>query len=189
MKKGESIFTEGYKSKVYVILGLLLLLWVIEAVNIFTGNSLIGYGILPRHFMGLFGIPLSPFLHGSLEHIAANTLPFICLGFLTILRGIPFFFKMSLFIIITSGLAVWFTGTPGFHIGASSLIFGYLGYLVGQACITKSQKDVMIAVIVGMLFGSMLFGVFPGIPGISWEGHLSGLIFGIIGAWLFRNQK
>lgn len=183
---GGSILTEEYKSKAYVILGLLVFFWAIEAINIFTGNSLIAYGIVPRELGGLSGVLFASFLHGGIGHILANSFPFVIMGGLTILRGISFFFKISLFIIITSGLAVWVIGHAGVHIGASGLIFGYFGYLIARAFIEKSRKAAMIAIIVGISFGSMIFGILPGMPGVSWEWHLTGFLSGICSAWLFK---
>lgn len=183
------IFNEEYQSKIYVILGLLLVFWVIEFINLFMGNSLNAYGIAPRQFSGLVGVFFAPFLHGGIGHIVANSFPFVIMGGLTILRGISFFFKISLFIIIASGLAVWVIGNGGIHIGASALVFGYFGYLVARAFIEKSRKAIMIAAIVGISFGSMIFGVFPGMPGVSWEGHLTGFLAGIGGAWLFKSTE
>jgi len=180
------IFNEEYRSKIYVISGLVIVFWVIEVINLLMGNSLNAYGIMPREVSGLMGILFAPFLHGGIGHITANTFPFLIMGGLTILRGISFFFKMSLFIIITSGIGVWIIGTTGFHIGASALIFGYFGYLVARAFIERNRKTAMIAIIVGVSFGSMVFGIFPGMPGVSWEGHLTGFIAGIIAAWLFK---
>lgn len=181
-----SILTEEYRSKAYVILGLLLVFWVIEFINLLMGNSLTAYGIVPREFGGLIGVLFAPFLHVGVGHITANSFPFLVLGGLTILRGISFFFKISLFIIIVSGLAVWVIGHTGVHIGASSLIFGYFGYLIARAFIERNRKAAMIAIIVGISFGSMIFGVLPGMPGVSWEGHLTGFLAGVGAAWLFK---
>lgn len=183
---GGSILTEEYRSKVYVILGLFLVFWGVEIINLLVDNSLNVYGIVPREIGGLTGVLFAPFLHGGVGHIAANSFPFVVLGGLTILRGISFFFKISLFIIIASGLAVWVIGQTGIHIGASSLIFGYFGYLIARAFIEKSRKAAMIAIIVGISFGSMIFGVLPGMPGVSWEGHLTGFLAGIGAAWIFK---
>lgn len=181
-----SILTEEYRSKVYVVLGLLLVFWVIEFINLLMGNSLNAYGIAPRELGGLMGILFAPFLHVGIGHIVANSFPFVILGGLTILRGISFFFKMSLFIIMTSGIAVWVIGHTGVHIGASSLIFGYFGYLLARAFIERSRRSAMIAIVVGISFGTMIFGILPGMPGVSWEGHLTGFLAGIGAAWLFK---
>ena len=98
-----SILTEEYRSKAYVILGLLVVFWAIEGINLLVGNSLNAYGIAPRELGGLFGVLFASFLHGGIGHILANSFPFAIMGGLTILRGISFFFKISLFIIITKG--------------------------------------------------------------------------------------
>ena len=177
------------KSKVTCILGFIVIIWVIEIVNGFSWFSLDGWGIAPRTISGLKGIPVAPFLHGGLAHIISNTIPFLILGSLVILRGSTRWLRVSLLIVLLGGLGVWLIGRPAEHVGASGLIFGYFGYLVASGWYDRKISSVLISIVVIIFYGGMFFGVLPTKGIISWEAHLSGLIAGIIAARLMRQSK
>ena len=89
------------------------------------------FGILPREVDGLWGLILSPLLHGGFGHLMANTIPFALLGGLMMLRGVNEFVKATLQIALLGGLCVWFIRASNpYHIGASGVIFGYMGFLL-----------------------------------------------------------
>jgi len=148
-------------------------------------------GIRPRTTSGLLlGIPMAPFLHGGFNHLAGNTLPFIVLGFLTLLRGRAIFFAATVFITIVAGVGTWLIGEEtSYHIGASGLIFGYFGFLIMAGLFERSLKAILVALLVGFIYGGIIWGVLPGTPGISWEGHLFGLIGGVVAASFLTHQK
>ena len=125
----------GFKSRASVMAGLVALLWVIEIVNFLAGHALNQYGLLPGTTRGIWGIFLSPFLHGSFSHLILNTVPLLVLGWLVIIRGVGTFMLVSLTIIALGGLGVWEFGRQAYHVGASGLIFGYFGYLVARGFI------------------------------------------------------
>ncbi len=168
-----------------------LLMWVIEGVDqlLFHG-SLDLYGIHPRTMSGLWGILFSPFLHASFMHLIANTIPFLVLGGFVMLRGIGRFAAVSAIVLLLGGLGTWLIGSANsVHVGASGVIFGYLGYLIGAAVFERSFVSIVLALIAGGLYGGILYGVMPGQVGISWEGHLFGFIGGIITAKLLGKRK
>jgi len=165
-------------------------LWIIQGVNALTGDALVHFGIVPRSVGGLEGIVFAPFLHGSFEHIAANTMPLLVLGFLAAIRGVSRFVMASVVIILVSGIGVWCTAAPGtVTVGASGLILGYFGYLIGRGVFQRHVADIAIAVAVGLLYGTMIFAVLPGANGISWQAHLFGLIGGVLAAWMQRRRR
>lgn len=170
------------KDNLLLVLGVVALLWAVEAVNLTTGHTLNTWGILPRTLTGLRGIPLSPFLHANLSHLLVNTLPFLVLGGLVCLQGRRQFLGVSLFIIVTGGAAVWLFGRMAYHIGASGLIFGYFGYLVARGWYERSIRSILIALVTLFLYGGLVWGVLPTNTYISWEGHLFGLLAGIVAA-------
>jgi membrane associated rhomboid family serine protease len=100
------------------------------------------------------------------------------------MRGISTFVIVTIVVTLVGGLAVWIVGSSGHHIGASGLIFGYFGYNLAMGLFERSLKSILMAVLVGLLYGGMIFGVFPGRAGISWEGHLFGAAAGIGLAYL-----
>ena len=173
-----------FKDKTYWILGFVVIVWVVALVNLFLGYRLDAWGLYPRSVRGLVGIFLSPFLHYGLRHVLANTIPFVVLGSLVILRGIEEFLELTLFIIVVGGAAVWLLGRPAYHVGASGLIMGYFGFLVARGWYERSFVSTIIAVFVIVFYGGAIWSVLPGAWRVSWEMHLFGLISGVLAARL-----
>lgn len=165
---------------IVLLVSFVALIWVVEVLDGFTGNGLDQYGIVPRHIRGLVGIPLSPFLHGGLGHVLSNTLPLLVLGGFVALRGKAVLISLTLFVTIIGGLGIWVIGRPGVHLGASILVFGFFGYLVARGWYDRSILSFVIAVVVLIFYGGLIFGVLPLQGFVSWEGHLTGMLAGII---------
>ena len=146
------------------------------------------YGIVPRTFDGLRGIPLHVFLHQGFGHVLSNTGPVLVLGILISLRGGRKLLGASLFIVAFGGLAVWLVARSGVHIGASGLAFGYFGYLVGRGFYDRSLTSIVIAVAVVVFYGGMFLGILPSLGFVSWEGHLFGVIAGVAYARITRKR-
>ena len=170
------------KTNLLLLLGAVALLWAVEAANLLTGHELNSWGILPRTLTGLRGIPLSPFLHGNLSHLLVNTVPFLVLGGLVALQGRRAFLSVSFFVVVCGGTALWLFGRTAYHIGASGLIFGYFGYLVARAWYDRSLWSILVALVTLFFYGGLVWGVLPTNAYISWEGHLFGLLAGILAA-------
>ncbi len=174
-----------------VLMTLVAVTWVMELGDaLVPGRWLDSWGIRPRDVSGLWGILFSPFLHGGFAHLIANTVPFITLGFLVMLRGLGTFVGVSLLVMLLGGLGVW-VFAPGntIHIGASGLIFGYIGYLLARGYFERSFGALAMAVVVAVLYGGALWGVLPGQPGISWQGHLFGFLAGVGTAGIMRPSR
>jgi membrane associated rhomboid family serine protease len=168
-----------------------ILFWAIEILDlvVFQG-SLDNYGIKPRQSIGLTGILFAPFLHGGFGHLIANTIPFITLGWLTMIQETSDFYIVSLISAIVGGIGVWIFGAPdSVHIGASILIYGYLGFLLLRGYFQKNIPSIALSVFVAIVYGSLLWGVFPSRIGISWQGHLFGFIGGAITAKMIAQEK
>ena len=165
-------------------------LWIAFAANTVLGGALLRFGIVPRTADGLLGIFVAPFLHANLNHLIANTLPFLIFGWLVMLRDRKHFLPVTLCAMLGSGLLAWTIGAPGsVHVGASGVIFGYLGFLLLSGWYARSFTSVIISVAVAVLWGGTVMQVLPGTPGISWQGHLGGLIGGILAARRFRGTR
>jgi membrane associated rhomboid family serine protease len=163
-------------------------LWALELIDqlIFHG-ALDAAGIHPRDPGHWWGILAAPFLHGGIAHIAANSIPLFVLGLLVLLRGLANFIAVSLTAMVVGGSGVFLFADPRtVHIGASGVIFGFLGYLLLRGYFERSFGAILIAIVVMVLYGGALFGVLPGQPGISWEGHLFGFLSGATAARLFK---
>ena len=177
------------KSQAMVLGGSLAALWVVFVVTVLSGGSLLSFGVIPRTTVGLRGILFAPFLHGGLNHLVANSIPFVVLGWLVMLRDSKHFLPVTLFAMAGSGLTAWLLGAPGsVHIGASGVIFGYLGFLILSGWFARSFGSILISVVVTVMWGGILLGVMPGQPGISWQAHFGGFIGGVLAARRFRSR-
>ena len=169
------------------LIGFVAALWIIQAVNWASGYALnTAFGLMPRRVSGFDGIVGMPFLHGSFEHLMANTPPLLLLGALlaaTATRGLV---AMNAVVVGLGGVLVWLLGSPAIHIGASGLVFGWFGFLVMRGLVDRSPVTLGASVLVVVVYGSIIWGVLPGQPGISWEAHLFGAIAGAAAAFLVR---
>lgn len=166
------------------------LLWLLEGVDHLSGNALDTFGIQPRRESELIDVIPAAFMHFGFGHLAANTLPLLVLGFLAALRGTGRFLAVAFTIIVVSGLGVWLTAPTGSNTaGASGLIFGLFGYLLVRGFVDRRITDVALGGVVAVLYGSILWGVLPTESGISWQGHLFGLIGGVLAAFMTSSNR
>ncbi|GAA4694490.1 rhomboid family intramembrane serine protease [Phytohabitans rumicis] len=166
-------------------------LFVIEACDGWLNNSFdAAGGIVPRRINGLDGVFFAPFLHHGFDHLYSNSVPLILLGTFVLAAGGRRFLYATIFIVLASGLGVWFTGSPNtVVVGASGVIFGYLGLLLMRGLVERSWWNLGVVVLVGLLYGwQLLAGILPGDPQVSWQGHLFGFLGGLVAAILFRRR-
>jgi membrane associated rhomboid family serine protease len=164
---------------------LLGIMWAVELFDLLPFINPDRFGIQPRSISGLTGIVCSPFLHDGFGHLIANSVPFIVLGGLVLFGGRRLFWKVTLFVMIVGGFGVWlFAGSFTNHIGASGLIFGYLGFLLTRGYFERSIIWMLTALIILVIYGSLLFGVLPIRVGVSWQSHLFGFLAGVAAARL-----
>ncbi len=168
-----------------VMLAFTAVLYLSEAVDQLTPLYLDDDGIVPRTVSGLEGILWAPLLHGGWAHLIANTVPFLVFGFLAMAGGIRQWVLVTATIWVLGGLGVWLTGAPGTStIGASGVIFGWLVFLLARGFFAHSFRQIVLGVALFLIWGSVLLGVLPGTPQVSWQGHLFGAIAGLLCAWL-----
>lgn len=164
------------------------LLWAVELINTALDHRLDAFGILPRTEQGLWGIPVAPFLHGNIYHLLNNSLALAIFTVLVLQYGFARWLQVTLAVIFGGGLLVWLLGRPAFHIGASGLVYGYLGFLLVGGIASRRFKFIVIALCVFALFGGLLWGVLPMVGFISWESHLFGLFVGGYLGWALRHK-
>lgn len=165
------------------------LLWLVALADWAANLELARFGIQPRDTASLIGVALHVFVHDGFRHLLSNTGPLIALGGLIAFTGGRNLLAVSLFIALFSGAGVWLVGRSATHIGASGLVFGYFGYLLARGFYERSLLSIVVALIVGVLYGGLIFGILPLQASISWEGHLFGLIGGVVCAWMFRRRN
>lgn len=171
------------KSQGTLLVCVVIVLWAIELANSLMNNALNNLGIRPRNILGLQGIVFAPFLHGSWRHLISNTFPLVILSWLIMARDRSEWIAVTVLTAIASGLGTWlFGGASTIHIGASGVVFGYFGFLVARAYFERSIGSIAISLLVLALFSGMIWGILPVRVGISWEGHLFGLLGGIAAA-------
>lgn len=175
------------------------MLYVIEVLDQLTGHALDRNGIRPLEESGLKGILFAPLLHADWAHLISNTVPALVLGFLVTLAGIGRFVKATAIIWILGGLGTWLLGNIDRcpigtnHIGASGLVFGWLGFLLVFGWLTRHLWQIAVSLAVLFYYGSILTGAIPvlsGCGGVSWQGHLCGAIAGVLAAyWLSGPER
>jgi len=179
------------KTHTTILGGAIAIMWILEIIDLFfLRGRLNAYGIRPHTIIGLRGILFAPFLHAGLGHLIANTIPFLTLGWLIMLRETSDFFIVTAITTLVSGLGVWLFGNPySVHIGASGVVFGYLGFLLLRGYFERSFIAIALSLIVGFFYSGVIWGILPTQRGISWEGHLFGFIGGILAARLLSRRK
>jgi len=175
------------KAQATVLGGAVALMWVVFLATVATGGALLSLGIVPRNVIGLRGILFAPFLHGSFTHLLANSIPFAMMGWFVMLRDSRHFIPVTAAAMLGSGLVAWTLGAPGsVHVGASGVIFGYLGFLMLSGWYARSAGSILLSIVVTVMWGGLVFGVLPGQTGISWQAHLGGFIGGALAARSYR---
>ncbi|WP_430780838.1 rhomboid family intramembrane serine protease [Actinoplanes sp. G11-F43] len=166
-------------------------LFLIEAIDVALGPGTLDLagGIIPRSGEGIDGIFFSPFLHDGWDHLYGNAVPLILLGTFVLAGGVRRAIWSTVLIIAVSGVGVWFIGDPQtVVVGASGVIFGYLGLIFARGLVERSWWHFAVAGFIGLLYWYQLFNVLPTDQRISWQGHLLGLVGGVVAAVVFRRK-
>ncbi|MFN3694934.1 MAG: rhomboid family intramembrane serine protease, partial [Ignavibacterium sp.] len=163
-------------------------LWFIHIFSFLLKIYPYKLGVLPRSLSGILGIFTSPLIHSNFSHLISNTIPLAIMGL-----GIFYFYpnaayKVFAFVYFCTGLLVWIFAREVYHIGASGIVYAFVSYLFFSGIFRRDNKSITLSLIVVFLYGGLVWGVLPGLEGISWESHLFGAISGIIAAYLFRKS-
>ena len=190
-RRAAEIDMDEARKAFFLMVGFIGLIWVLQIVNAADSYHLdLDYGILPRNVTHLPDIFTAPFLHFSWDHIEGNSGPLFVFGFLAAYRGVVKFLGVTLVVAITSGLAVWlFQSNSELTVGASGLIFGYFGYVLTRGIIERNLIDALAAIVIGLSYAYILTVAIPGAHGVSWIGHLGGLVGGVACGWIFRTRR
>lgn len=176
----------------FTIIGIFVVIfWAVEIINqAVFGDRLDLFGIIPRNIIGLRGIILAPFLHADFRHLIANTVPFVILAWFVMLQRISDFFLVTIYSMMVGGAGVWLFAQPSsVTVGASILIFGYLGFLLFRGFFQRNTPSIALSLLVFFLYGGMIWGVLPSSPHISWLGHLFGFLGGVWAAKIVSERK
>jgi len=165
----------------------LAVIWAVFLADwMFSLNLFQDAGIKPRRLVGLWGIPFAPFLHAGWWHILSNSLPLVVLLFVSLTFSRRLTLRALVAIIVLGGFFVWIFGRTGVHGGASGVIFGLIGFLMGAGVFRRSWRSLLVAAIVLIFYGGAIISAVIPRPGISWTGHLFGFGVGAFMAWFTR---
>lgn len=171
---------------------LLCVMWALEALDVLLRGWLDSAGIQPRDVDGLLGVLLAPFLHDGFQHLLANTLPLLVLGALVATGGRAVFWRVTGTVVVLGGLGTWLIAPANsITIGASGVVFGYLGYLLVLGVRTRHWLDLLVGLLVLVLYGGLLLGALPWAvdANVSWQAHLCGALAGGVAAWWWAPRR
>ncbi len=167
----------------------LIIMWSVKLIEYSLAASFVHYGVLPQNISGLKGIFFSPFIHKDFAHLINNSYPILILGGFLFGFYKKIAYQLFLWLFLISGFWLWIIGRElSFHIGASGIVYALASFLFVSGLIRKNPRLSAISMLVIFLYGSMIWGVFPTVKNISWEGHLSGFFSGILVALFFKNE-
>jgi membrane associated rhomboid family serine protease len=165
-------------------------LWVVQIVNAHSNYSLNRFGLRPRQIDGLWGVLTQPFLHQSYGHLLSNTVPLIGIGWVLLLSGVRTWLAVSAIVLLVGGFATWIVAPSGLIVGASAIVFGWLGYLIARAYFSRQLKWIFVAVVVLLFFGTLLTSLLPSFDSnVSWESHACGFAAGILAGALLHPPR
>lgn len=166
---------------------ILLVLWMMLVLGYIL--PLADFGIQPRTAPGLIGILCAPFIHAGPDHLVTNSISLLILGPIFMVMERRLSFEIILYIILLSGLGTWLIGRAEFtHIGASGVVYGLLGYLLAAGIFKRNIKEILVSILVFVLYGGAIWGIFPTTGFVSWESHLSGFLSGIAVAKIYSDR-
>jgi membrane associated rhomboid family serine protease len=166
------------------VLVLVLLCWLVSGLNLLLWDGQLNrFGIIPRQFGSLPAILWGPLLHGSVRHLAANTIPLLALGAILCARRNGEFSLVLLEGAVVTGALTWLFARPGSHIGASGLVFCFFGYLASLAYFRRTFGTLLLSLVCIVAYGGLLKGILPTSSAVSWESHAAGFLTGIVLAW------
>jgi membrane associated rhomboid family serine protease len=144
------------------------------------------WGVFPRTSHGIFGIVLSPFIHGSINHLWSNIIPFTVVGWSVFYFYRNIAWQIMGFSFLLTGVWLWLAARPSYHIGASGVLYSLVVFVFFIGIWSKQRKLIAFSLLVAFLYGSMFWGLFPVKESVSWESHLWGSIAGFMLAWFYR---
>ena len=170
---------------------LVAIMWLVKIIEVLFHLDFSFLGVKPVSLEGIPGIFLFHFIHGDWQHLFANTIPILVLGSALYYFYRPIANRILLILIFSVGLLTWCGARGGIHIGASGLVYGLTFFLMLSGFIRRNKRLIIISLVVVFLYGSLVWGLYPKYAienNISWEGHLSGFVMGIVLAIFYKNE-
>lgn len=174
-----------------IVMGVVVaVVWIVQIINSSHGYSLDRFGLRPRRIDGLWGVLTEPFLHASYGHLLSNTGPLVAIGWVLLLSGVRTWLTVTGVVMLVGGLLTWLLAPSGLIVGASGLIFGWLGYLIARAYFSRRFRWIVVAIGVLFFFGTLLTNVLPSYDSqVSWQSHACGFAAGILAGALLHPRR
>jgi membrane associated rhomboid family serine protease len=168
---------------------IVFLIWLVKIVEVLFDADFSRFGIFPLKIAGISGILFSPFIHSGFSHLFSNSLPLFFLSVALFYFYSEVAFSVFAWTYFLTGLLVWIAGRDAWHIGASGVVYGLASFLFFSGIIRRHFRLIALSLLIVFLYGSMVWGLFPGIyKNVSWESHMLGFFSGIVLAIVYRNQ-
>ena len=175
---------EQQREGIQLLLVIVAVMWLVEVINAIDSQQLDNDGIYPRSVSHLWGIFTAPFLHAGFPHLISNTIPLVFMGVFIALKGAARLAVVTAIVVVIGGLGTWLIGpSHSVTVGASGLVFGYASYLLARGFFDRNPMELLIGVIVIAVWGGALLSSLVPHYGISWQGHVSGAVGGVVAAW------
>jgi membrane associated rhomboid family serine protease len=190
VKKENNHFGSPLEAILYPAL-LVILMWVVFWAERVSGYDLVRFGLRPQVWESWKGVLFMPLLHApnDFSHIVNNSFPIFLLFATLIYYYREIAFKVFFISWLVTGLGVWVFATgSAYHIGMSGVIYALFGFLFISGFFRHYRPLQAISLFVVLMYGSMVWGIFPQKAAVSWEGHLSGLFIGVMLAILYRKK-
>ncbi|MCU1657614.1 MAG: peptidase family protein [Pseudonocardiales bacterium] len=173
-----------------VMLAVAGVLWIVQIANATQHYSFDRFGLRPRRVDGLWGVLTEPFLHAGYGHLFSNTVPLVLIGWVLLLSGVRSWLIVTALVVVIGGLATWLVAPSGLIVGASGMIFGWLGYLLARAYFSRKLKWIVVAVLVLFFFGTLLTNLVPSFDSnVSWPAHLCGFGAGVVAGAVLHPRR
>ena len=175
---------EQQREGIQLLLVIVAVMWLVEVINAIDSQQLDNDGIYPRSVSHLWGIFTAPFLHAGFPHLISNTIPLVFMGVFIALKGAARLAVVTAIVVVIGGLGTWLIGpSHSVTVGASGLVFGYASYLLARGFFDRNTMELLIGVVVIVVWGGALLSSLVPHYGISWQGHVSGAVGGVVAAW------
>jgi membrane associated rhomboid family serine protease len=178
------------RAGIQLLIAMVAVMWVVELVNSLDGYRLDSDGIWPHDAGRIWGIFTAPFLHASWAHLIGNTIPLVFIGLIIALEGVRRLAAVTLIVIVVGGLGTWLVSSSGTAVvGASGLVFGYAAYLLARGFFSRNLLELVAGAVVVAVWGATLLASLVPHGHVSWQGHLSGAVAGILAAWMLSPDR
>jgi membrane associated rhomboid family serine protease len=177
---------ERFRTAARIAVGFVAVIWLIDSLQWALDQDPDSFGVRPRQWAGLPGVLFAPLVHGGFEHLVANTPPLIVVGATMLYLYPSAALRVLPAVYLGPGIAVWLLGRDSVHFGASGVVYGLVAYVALAGILRRDRRAIAASLTVCFMYGSLVLGLGPTQPGVSWETHLTAALIGAASAIALR---